>query len=204
MKLDCLIIQFAKLPELGKVKTRLASKLGNNGCLELHKKLVGYVNQTLLTGPVFHMLAFNKLEDSDWLKLYATHTPVMLQQGDGLGARMKHAITWGLTRANKVIIVGSDCPVLSHGDIEQVVTSLERHDHCFIPAEDGGYVLIAATEVFDPIFQNMPWGTDKVLKITQQKLIAGNKQVEYLSSLWDVDRPEDYERLIKVLPHLAV
>ncbi len=200
MKLDCLLIQFAKFPRLGGVKTRLKPLLQDDGCFQLHLELMSCVNENLKASGIFQILSIDQLGQHDTINQLAGHTPILLQQGDDLGERMQHALAWGLQRAKKVIIVGSDCPVLNAEHLQIVRNKLDEHDHVFIPAEDGGYVLIASTECFSPIFHGIPWGCDQVLKQTRDKLLKGGKNVGYLPPLWDVDRPEDYKRLLTVFP----
>ena len=201
MKLDCLVIQFAKFPRLGGVKTRLKSLLNDDGCYQLHLELMQRVNANLQASGIFNILSLDQLGDHEVINKLARHSPILLQQGDDLGQKMQHAMQWGLTRAKQVIIVGSDCPVLSAQHLKQVTDDLTKHDHVFIPAEDGGYVLIGSTECFEAVYQGISWGTDQVLAQTKKKLMQGNKKAAYLEPLWDVDRPEDYQRLVKTFPN---
>ncbi len=201
MKLECMVIQFAKYPRKGEVKTRLKPLLEDDGCYQLHQQLLTKVNENLRASGIFNVLALDQLGQHESIDQIATRSCLLLQQGSDLGERMKNALHWGLEKAHKVIIVGSDCPVIKPSHLQEVVEKLNSNDHVFIPAEDGGYVLIAATEVFAPIFENMPWGGDQVMVQTRDKLSKAKKAVSYLSSLWDVDRPDDYQRLVQLYPH---
>jgi len=200
MKLDCLVIQFAKFPRLGGVKTRLKSLLNDDGCYQLHLQLMQRVNANLQSSGLFNILSLDQLGQHEVINKLGKHSPILLQQGEDLGQKMQHAMQWGLARAKQVIIVGSDCPVLSKQHLLEVHAQLQSHDHVFIPAEDGGYVLIASNECFAPVYSGIAWGTDQVLSQTKHKLKQGNKKVSYLPQLWDVDRPEDYQRLMTMYP----
>ncbi len=201
IKLECLVIQFAKFPRMGAVKTRLKSLLADEGCYQLHLELLQRVHKNLSESGLFQILSVDKLGGHQVINKLAQKTPILLQQGEDLGQRMSHAMSWGLERAKKVIIVGSDCPVLTATHLLEVEQALNKHDHVFIPAEDGGYVLIASNQCYAPIYQDIPWGTGEVLAKTREKLTSGNKRVSFLSELWDVDRPEDYQRLLKTFPN---
>jgi rSAM/selenodomain-associated transferase 1 len=201
MKLDCIVIQFARLPELGKVKTRLHPELGEVGCLVLHRELVAHVHNRVKNSGLFHVLALDAMGSEDLINQLARNTPVIVQHGDDLGARMHNAIEWGLTQANKVIIIGSDCVVLNESHYQQVSQQLNNNSHVLIPAEDGGYVLVAATESFKSMFMDINWGTSEVMEKTKQALVAGNKKAAFLPLLWDVDVSEDYHRLLKTYPN---
>lgn len=199
MKLDCIVIQFARFPQLGAVKTRLQPTLGEQSCYELHQHLVKHVHDNVKHSGYFQVLSLNQLGSNALVESLALTTPIILQQGEDLGARMQNAIEWGLNKAKKVIIIGSDCVVLKKSHIERVVDQLNTHSHVLIPAEDGGYVLLGTTENYDAIFEGIEWGTDEVLLKTKRALESGNKKAEYLPPLWDVDRAEDYERLLDTL-----
>jgi rSAM/selenodomain-associated transferase 1 len=201
MNLDCIVIQFARLPELGKVKTRLQPELGKEGCLNLHKQLMTYVHNNIKVSNYFQILALDTMGSEASINQLATETPVILQQGDDLGAKMHNAIEWGLTKAKKVIIIGSDCAVLNKGHYDQVVRLLTDNSHVFIPAEDGGYVLVAATESYPAAFSGINWGTSEVMEKTKQALQSGNKKATYMPLLWDVDVAADYHRLLQTFPN---
>jgi hypothetical protein len=63
------------------------------------------------------------------------------------------------------------------------------------PAEDGGYVLLGLRSVAATLFSDMPWGTERVLDMTLQRLQQLDWCPALLPALWDVDRPEDLSRL---------
>ncbi len=201
MKLDILVIQFAKFPRLAQVKTRLRPLLKDEGCYQFHLELMIHCNKTLKAAGLFNILALDQLGQHETVNVLAKSTPLILQEGADLGEKMKNAMAWGLGLANKIIIIGSDCPVLTPQYFKEVQASLNENDHVFIPAEDGGYVLIAATQVFSNIYEKIDWGTEKVMEQTKLALIAGNKKAAYLPPLWDIDRPEDYLRLMQEFPN---
>jgi rSAM/selenodomain-associated transferase 1 len=196
---DHIIIQFAKLPQLGQVKTRLAPAIGDQACLDLHLQLLQFTHNQLthvtqkLGG--LSVLSLNHLGEQEVIERIAQTTPVIVQKGDDLGERMANAIRWGLTLAKKVLIVGSDCPVLTLEYYQQALSELDDQPHVFINAEDGGYVLVGATQVCDELFEDVPWGTEHVMAVTFERLGAANKKAAILGPLWDVDRPEDLQRL---------
>jgi len=196
------IIQFAKHPTLGQVKTRLQDTLGEEGCLSLHENLVQHTaNQIALTG--FRSALFvTEIKSHPLIDRLACSMSLMVQEGDDLGERMYRAFQWGLDHYDRVILVGSDCPVITPKHYEIASNTLDDNDFCFIPAEDGGYVLVAAKKLDAQIFKGINWGTDQVWQQTQEKL--KEKSVAVLDSLWDVDRCEDFNRLEQIIPSLCV
>ena len=63
------------------------------------------------------------------------------------------------------------------------------------PAEDGGYVLIGLCQYESTLFEEISWGTESVLKETRGRLRQLGWNWHELPQRWDVDRPEDVERL---------
>ncbi len=209
--MSCLVIQFAKMPKAGNVKTRLQPFLGEAGCLQLHKNLVRHTasqiqsfvqqNHSQYKAALF-VGCEPKPQDQDFLNATEFSTmSVHVQQGEDLGARMAAAFALGLKQADKVILVGSDCPVITAQHYAEVEAALDKHDFAFIPAEDGGYVLVAARRDFPQMFADIHWGTGDVWTQTQARLKGQN--VAVLPTLWDVDREDDFNRLKQTIPALC-
>ena len=64
-----------------------------------------------------------------------------------------------------------------------------------VPAEDGGYVLVGLRRAAPVLFDAMPWGTDRVMAETRSRLEFAGLTWRELAPSWDVDRPEDFDRL---------
>lgn len=206
--LDFIVIQFAKFPQLGKVKTRLAPDIGDTNCLKLHYELMQHTHDTLthfvnarsdING--LAVLFLDQLGQDEVVSNIAGVTPILLQRGEDLGEKMANALAWGLKRANRVCIVGSDCPVLTEAELSQAFAVLSDNDNVFITAEDGGYVLVGASQLNRAVFADVPWGSGQVMEVTLKRLSENHVKSEILGPLWDVDRIEDYQRLLSVMPN---
>jgi len=195
---DALTIVFTKAPRAGEVKTRLIPLLGAEGAAALHRQLV---HRTLFTataaglGPV----ALHAAPDvSDpFLQDCARRFGVVLapQRGRDLGARLANAFGDGLARHGRVIIIGTDCPVLTAQHLCDAQAALALgNDAVLIPAEDGGYALIGLTRCDNRLFEGIAWGGDTVLEATRERLRTLRWRWHELATLWDIDRPEDYRR----------
>jgi rSAM/selenodomain-associated transferase 1 len=182
-----MIIVFAKAPLPGKAKTRLIPRLGEWGAARLHRRLIS------------HTLCTARLAD-DRVELHGTRrhrffqslrVPFRLQHGDDLGERMHYA----LSKAKKpAILIGSDCPMLTAADLRRAARWLRGGAEVVLaPAEDGGYALIGARRVSPALFEGIAWGGKDVYEQTVKKL-AGYRW-RALRRVWDVDRPQDLERL---------
>lgn len=113
-----------------------------------------------------------------------------LQQGADLGVRMNQAFEKAFKQGyRKVILIGSDLPDLSSGDLQQAFKQLDDHDAVVGPASDGGYYLIGLKGPMPELFEKKDWGEDQVLKDTLADL--SEIPVYLLSEKNDVDRYED-------------
>ena len=192
---------FARAPVAGSVKTRLIPLLGEHGAAALHRSLVehslGVARESGL-GQV--ELWCTPDTDDGFFSACRERFGVTLhrQCGGDLGAKMLDALEDGLERSRQVLLVGSDCPALTAADLRAAARALrEGRDAVFCPAEDGGYILVGLSHAMPALFEAMPWGTDTVMAETRQRLHNLGWRWHELTEGWDVDRPEDYLRLVR-------
>jgi glycosyltransferase A (GT-A) superfamily protein (DUF2064 family) len=67
----------------------------------------------------------------------------------------------------------------------------------FVPCEDGGYALIGLQRIEARLFDGIAWGGENVMADTRARLTGLGWRWRELETLWDVDRPEDYARLME-------
>jgi hypothetical protein len=116
------------------------------------------------------------------------------QQGADLGERMCMALRDGLNRAERVLLVGSDCPELDPEYLDGALRALDDVPVVFGPASDGGYVLVGARAITMELFRSIAWGESSVLATTLERAEALGWGVATLATRADIDRPEDLER----------
>lgn len=114
-----------------------------------------------------------------------------------LGERMATASEQALTKAEQVLLIGTDCPDLSSEKLQQASASLACHDAVLIPAYDGGYVLLGLKQVDRQIFTGIVWSTATVAQLTRQKINALDWSLQIFEPLHDIDEPEDLQYLPK-------
>ena len=188
------LVQFAKAPEIGKVKTRMQPKLSAAQSYQLHLLLTERCLTQLSSGPWDHQLWVTEQPQHDFFLDVSRRYNVVIepQQGRDLGQRMGHCFEQLLVSYDLVILIGSDCPYLTERHIQSVVDSFSHGvEHVFIPALDGGYVLVAATCYQPQVFTDIDWGTDQVMAQTQQQLERLGAEFKLLEPLGDIDRPQD-------------
>lgn len=195
----CLIV-FAKAPQPGAVKTRLAPLLGAAGAAALHAKLVQRTLETARAAG-FRRLELHCAPDVNDRFLAscgaAFGATLRAQSGAGLGERMRCAFEHALAGSAHVVLIGTDCPALTADDLRAAARGLAGGDDAvFVPAEDGGYALIALARCDAALFDGIAWGGATVMEDTRARLRRLNWRWHELDTRWDVDRPEDYERLL--------
>jgi uncharacterized protein len=204
---NAVILIFAKAPVPGQVKTRLSKTYTPEAAAMLHAALTERALETAVSSGVDVVLFAAPDASHPYFATcgedFGVAIEEQLRDGD-LGERMLDAMDRMLRGHDCVIIIGADCPALTTQHFYKVLAAfeVEQPDVVLMPAEDGGYVLIAAKRTHAAMFADIAWGTDSVLARQRVALqAAGLKWVE-LETLWDVDRPADLARLAALRPPL--
>lgn len=187
---------FAKAPRPGFAKTRLIPALGAVGAARLQRRLTlrtiatagrfSPKGVTLWCAPDARARFFRALARRYAIELAA--------QSDGeLGDRMHRAF---VAHGGPLLLIGTDCPALAEHHLVRAKDALKQgNDAVFIPAEDGGYVLVGLQRPCPDVFHDIAWSSEHVMAQTRQRLRdAGLRWLE-LDPLWDIDRPADLARL---------
>ena len=122
----------------------------------------------------------------------------LAQRGATLGDRIRNGAGDLLARGfGRVVLIGADLPTLPAAFVVDALERLARSPESLVlgPAEDGGYYLIAMTEVRPELFEDIPWGTADVLRRTQEAAADLRLGVELLPMWYDVDHPSDLQRV---------
>jgi uncharacterized protein len=143
------------------------------------------------------------LADDPALAAHATRVTWHAQTGDDLGARMIAAVGKTLAAGHDVVLlVGSDIPDLPASALRDAYAALAAHPQgsrvAFGPATDGGFYLVAATDVASlaGAFSGVTWSQPSVLADVTARLAAGGRDVVFVQGWPDLDTPADLEALI--------
>jgi rSAM/selenodomain-associated transferase 1 len=188
---------FAKAPVPGYAKTRLAPVLGAKDAAALQAELIERTVATALAaglGPVSLWCAPDRSHPA-FARMAAAHGVRLYdQQGTDLGARMAAAFA-ALTPERPLLLIGSDCPALTPDHLRVCADALAGGDDAvFLPAEDGGYVLVGLKRPRPDLFAGIAWGRATVMEETRALLRAGRLRWSEPATLWDLDEPGDYRR----------
>ena len=189
------VIVFAKPPLAGRVKTRLIPELGPELALNAHCEMVDLTLKKVvqLDCSSSLWLSENSQEGASWGQKYSL--PVEVQRSGDLGTKMVDAISKRLAASPvKVVLIGSDCPILSQEDIRDSFLWLDQCDVVILPCEDGGYGLIGMKQTHAELFSEISWGTPKVTSETLDRARNSNLSVKCGREIWDVDDIEGWRR----------
>lgn len=189
------VLVFARAPEPGRTKTRLIPALGAEGAAALHARMLEHAlavagevapgDVELWCSPDAHHPFFQRCAERFGCSLHP-------QTGDDLGERMRYAVEAGTFPA---LVMGSDAPTLRPEDLRAARDALvsTAQDAALIPALDGGYVLLAAARPVPGLFEDIEWGSARVLEQTRAQARAHGFAWSELEPRADIDRPEDLQ-----------
>lgn len=181
MRGDRLIV-FARAPRLGAVKRRLARGIGARAALRFYRTQLAALLAELSRDTRWTTVVAATPDRARWPCRVAK-----APQGRGdLGQRMARA----LAPHRRAVIVGSDIPGVTRGDIAAAFRALGRAQAVFGPAEDGGYWLVGLgpRRPATP-FADVRWSTEHALSDTLANFRG--RRVALLRRLRDVDTAED-------------
>ncbi len=195
------LIVFAKAPVAGQVKTRLSPPLTPDEAASLHGSLVlDLLERCQSLKGCDRILAGSPTPEHPFFGAMKTRfkIPVWDQVGHDLGGRMAHAFQSALgSPYQAVLIVGTDIPGITVPLISIAFKSLQDHDVVVGPTVDGGYYLIGLRSPIPELFENIPWSTDTVFSLTQEKTTALGLSLKILPMLRDLDTVEDLQVFIQ-------
>ncbi|MCM8532115.1 MAG: TIGR04282 family arsenosugar biosynthesis glycosyltransferase [Lentisphaeraceae bacterium] len=189
------ICVFARIPELGKVKSRLAQTCGEKLALEIYQRMLGDV--TSMVSSSNYNSVFYLAGDSEELFSQFSDRYDSKKQIDGdLGQKLKKAIhEQFLNETGKLAVIGTDCIDISHEDLAEVERYLDDVEVVLGPAQDGGYYLIAMKNPYTCLFENIDWCSARVFEQTMTILNEQNISYRLLSEKNDLDYWEDLPQM---------
>lgn len=196
---------FTRAPVAGASKTRLIPLLGAEGAAYAQRVMTWHALEiaTALPDATVSLWCAGNVAHP-FLRLCRQHFKVeCLPQCDGdLGMRMADCLQRLLADHEQVLLTGSDCPAMTTADLAAAAAALDYARMVFIPAEDGGYVLVGARRggLEAGCFEDVAWGSAEVMAETRQKLLNRAWRPAHdwheLPALWDVDTPGDFQRAL--------
>lgn len=193
------LLVFARLPECGRVKTRLARELGDERALDLYRAMLDDLLHS--AGNASDDVAIEVLwapspdANGEAIREAFGTLPTAMQTGATLGDRLAMAFSerFFFHRTAKIIAIGVDDPDLPRALIDSAFALLDSCEWVVGPATDGGYYLIGCRGgAFNTgVFRDIAWGTSSVLAATLEKIRDWQASVALLPARSDLDEHAD-------------
>jgi rSAM/selenodomain-associated transferase 1 len=192
-----------KVPQAGKVKTRLAPPLTPDEAAALNicflRDLAQSIAQASKHSPAKGVGIFTPAgAEKAYENILTDDFFLIPQRGQNFGDRLI-AATEDLFTAGfeSVCLINSDSPTVPAANFADAVVELARPgDRVVIgPSDDGGYYLIGLKKLHRRIFEEIDWSTERVFAQTKQRAAEIGVEVCELGAGFDVDDRETLGRL---------
>lgn len=192
------LIVFAKVPQPGKVKTRLTSLVSPAEAADLYEAFLSDALASYLQLEVDVHLYFGPSERAVPAHLQPEGISLHEQKGAGLGPRMAAAFAERFVAGySQCVIIGTDHPTLPVAFVMQAFGVLDEPASIVIgPSEDGGYYLLGMNSFYPQLFDGMAYSHADVFHQTLDRASGTGATIHVLPPWYDVDEPEALQRLI--------
>jgi rSAM/selenodomain-associated transferase 1 len=188
------VAMVCKTPAPGQSKTRLSPPLRPEECAAISACFIKDVSRTVA-----------RLTEDGGVTGYALYTPqgseaalrmmlpagfaLLPQIGNDLGARLIRGFDDLLKAGHDgAILVGADSPTLPLSILRAAVDAVRRGDNVVLsPAHDGGYALVGLSQVHPRLFEDIPWSTSDVYRLTLERAGEIRLPVVNVPGWYDVD-----------------
>ncbi len=204
---------FARYPEPGQVKTRLARTIGAKPAASLYEAFLKDIVHCSHGIAQSLVIAVTPADETSrrWFQNWLPDGAVLWSQPEGnLGRKQTLCFQDHLVQSgDRCVIIGSDSPTLPRDYVSQAFDLLKRFDCVVGPAMDGGYYLLGLKETDGHqqprdhgmfLFENIDWGGPHVLEQTVSNIKTAGRSLATLPAWYDVDTSSD---LAMLRGHLA-
>jgi rSAM/selenodomain-associated transferase 1 len=188
----------SRSPRPGNVKSRLSRALGDETASRLYTAFLRDALVCAARVPDARVSVFHPLGDEREIRnLCPPGVRLVTETGSGYSEILPNALAHMLLKASVAALIGADSPGLPLDYVERAFEVVESGaaQVALGPAADGGYYLLAAAGSYPELFDGVDWGTSAVFKQTTANAARLGLSVAMMPEWYDVDRPEDLERL---------
>lgn len=190
---------FAKQPVPGQVKTRLTPPLSPRQACQLYRTALQESLARLRHTDAALTICY--AGERSWFRASFPGVPLFAQHGEGLGARMRHAVAELFASAGgPVLLAGSDSPDLPLWLVSEAIGALQHSDVVSVPCRDGGYAMIGLRQPATALFDDIPWSTPAVLDATRRRCRELGLSYHETAGWDDLDDIADLRRLVERSP----
>lgn len=190
---------FAKWPQPGLVKTRLARDIGAEYAARLAEAFLRDTVERFAGLGDERWLCYAPSESAArvWFQGIVQNGYKLWPQPPGdLGQRLEAFFAAARqTGANCLIVLGADSPTLPTEFVSEAFDKLESHPAVLGPTDDGGYYLLGVRTALSGVLAGIRWSTPHAMQDTQSALTRAGLPPVFLPAWYDVDTLADLQRL---------
>lgn len=183
-----------KTPAAGFCKTRLSPPLAPEDCAGLSacfiRDLANTISELAADGGVVPYAVYTPIGGEAALRaLLPRDFRLQPQVGGGFGVRLRTGLSDLLEAGHAgAILINSDSPTLPAAILQQAVDAVrEKRGVVLSPAFDGGYTLIGVSEIHNELFEDIPWSTADVYRVTVARAREIGRPVFNVPGWYDID-----------------
>lgn len=183
-----------KTPAAGFCKTRLSPPLAPEDCAGLSacfiRDLANTISEVAEDGGVMPYAVYTPTGSEEALReLLPLDFRLQHQVEGGFGVRLRTGLSDLLNAGHAgAILINSDSPTLPATILRQAVDALrEKRGIVLSPALDGGYTLIGVSEIHEELFEDIPWSTSDVYRLTVERARQIGHPVFNVPGWYDID-----------------
>ena len=180
------LVVFGRSPAPATGKTRLRAHLDGPSADSLYHAFFADIASWPLPDDTSLLLAVT--EPLDGVAAVAPDADVHLQKDADFGERLADAVDTAFARgADRVVIVGTDCPTLPAESVVECFAKLRRHRATLVPAADGGWIALGLDRPIGDALRGVPWSSDRTCRATERALRRSGRRPLVLRPWYDVD-----------------
>ena len=205
------LVVFCKRPKLNQGKQRLVEAISTENALLIAEGLLACAieDTKFWQGPV--VIACSDKSDVQWAQALNAKAEVITQlplisansstdtltnnSTGNLGERLNYVDSELRALGHKkIVIIGTDAPILNIVHYQAAVTALNEHDVVLSHADDGGVIIMANSTPW-PNISLLPWSTEHLSQALAKICSDEGLSVHYSTPGYDIDYITDIEKL---------
>lgn len=203
----CALGIMTKVPEPGKVKTRLTPPLTPEEAARLNicflQDLASSISEAGQTAPAQGVGIYTPIgAEAAYDAILPADFFLIPQRGHDFGERLLLAARDLLQVGfSAVCLINSDSPTVPASSFAAAANALAQEGDRLVlgPSDDGGYYLIGLRQPHAILFQEIDWSTERVLPQTLARASEAGLEVKQLPRGYDVDDRVTLQRLCQEL-----
>lgn len=195
------LLVFCKQPRLNQGKQRIAVTLGAEKTLDIASALLNCALEDASDWEGEVVLSPAAEDEKNWAEGLLPKARVHVQPQGNLGRRIMDVdLHLREEEHQKIIIIGTDAPILNRDMYQQALDALDQTVVVFSSASDGGVTLMGSNMPW-PDIEGLPWSTEHLGAELHQACLLANRTISYIPPSYDIDHEVDLGKLMTDLEY---